>query len=69
MQVKVLKDSNYTVLRKLIGNLDTVKQPNRYVNIYYVDNVNNTHSVNKLKILQNAFTEKETGWFKEDWKS
>ena len=28
--VKVLKDSNYTVLRTLIENLDTVKYPNRY---------------------------------------
>ena len=48
LPIKVLKDSNYTVLRTLIENLDTVKYPSRYVNIYYVDTVNNTHSVNKL---------------------
>ena len=37
---KSLKDSNYTVLRTLIENLDPAKYPNRYVNIYYVDTVN-----------------------------
>ena len=34
--------------RHIIENLDTVTYPNRYVNIYYVNTVNNTHSVNKL---------------------
>ena len=33
-------------MRTLIENLDTVKYPNRYVNIYYVDTVNNTHKLN-----------------------
>ena len=39
----VLQDSNY-----MIENLNSVKYPKRYVYIYNVDIVNNTHGVNKL---------------------
>ena len=43
LQTNVLQDSNY-----MIENLNSVKYPKRYVYIYNVDIVNNTHSVNKL---------------------
>ena len=43
LQANVLQDSNY-----MIENLNSVKYPKRYVYIYNVDIVNNTHGVNKL---------------------
>ena len=48
LQTNVLQDSNYIVLRHLTENLNNVKYPKRYVYIYKVDTVNNTHGVNKL---------------------
>ena len=65
--MKVLKDSNYTVLRTLTENLETVKYSNRCVNIYHVHTVHSSSLKRKLDDLRRAEKAKDQKKYHLDW--